>query len=69
MQPVRDVLVGLAIFGLLYLGYVLSVVTVPLLLALALAYLLEPVVKWLARRRWISRQGAAAGLIGAVALL
>lgn len=63
IQPVRDILVLLAIFGLLYVGYILRVVTVPMLLALLLAYLFEPVVCAMTRVRWISRQGAAAAII------
>lgn len=66
IQPIRDSLVLLAIVGVIYLGYVLSVVTVPLLIAMALAYLFEPVVRWLTNsgyRRYVSRQGAALLLI------
>ncbi|MFN8730839.1 MAG: hypothetical protein ACK5Z4_13375, partial [Planctomyces sp.] len=50
LQPVRDVLLLALVAWLVYLGYVLSVVTVPLLLAMALAYLFEPVVAYLTRR-------------------
>src|SRR5690606_25233438 len=63
IQPVRDVLVLLPPFGLLWLGYLLSVVTVPILIALALAYLLEPVVARLARISWLNRPAAALILI------
>lgn len=63
IQPVRDVLFLAAIFGVLYLGYRVSLVTVPILLALLLAYLFEPVVKRLTRVKWISRQGAAVFII------
>lgn len=64
IQPIRDALVLLAVFGLLYLGYVCRIVTVPILLALALAYLFEPVVAWLTRRyTWVSRQGAAMAIL------
>ena len=69
IQPVRDVLVLLAVFGVFWLGYKLSVVTVPLLLAITLAYLFEPVIVWLTKRRWFSRQGAAAGIIAAFAFV
>lgn len=70
IQPVRDVLLVFFVFGLLYLGSVLSIVTVPLLLALLLAYLFEPVVRWLcARSERISRQGAASIIIVAVLLI
>ncbi len=62
-QPVRDVLVLAGLFGVLYLGHLLRIVTVPMLLALLLAYLFEPVVRLVVRRKWLSRQGAAIGLI------
>jgi predicted PurR-regulated permease PerM len=45
IQPVRDLLVLLLIVGLVYLGYVLRPLTIPVLLALTLAYLFEPVVR------------------------
>ncbi len=63
IQPVRDGLIILAALGLLWLGKMLSVVTVPMLLALLLAYLCEPLVRRLTRGRLISRQGAAVGLV------
>lgn len=71
IQPVRDVLLLVLGLGLLYLGYVLSAVTVPLLLALLLAYLFEPVVSWITRlgarpgesRGWIGRPMAAIVII------
>lgn len=69
MQPVRDVLVFLSIAAVLYAGYVARVVTVPVLLALALAYLFEPLVKLVTRGGWITRRGAAIGIIAGVALL
>lgn len=63
MQPVRDILVFAAAFGLLYLGSLISIVTVPLLLALLLAYLFEPIVARLTRGGRMSRSGAAGTLI------
>ncbi|MFN0134333.1 MAG: AI-2E family transporter [Phycisphaerales bacterium] len=64
IQPIRDLLVIAAAFGLIYLGYRLSIVTVPILLALALAYLVEPLVRKVStQRRLVSRQGAALGII------
>ena len=65
IQPLRDVLVILSVLGLLYLGWRLSIVTVPILLAGALAYLFEPLVKRMTaggvcgvgRRRWRSFWG------------
>ncbi|MCA9300262.1 MAG: AI-2E family transporter, partial [Phycisphaerales bacterium] len=67
IQPIRDVLVFAAIFGLLYLGYILSPVTVPMLLAIALAYLFEPVVQRMTRHPKITREGSAMIIIVAAA--
>ena len=69
IQPVRDVLVLLCVVGLIYLGYLVRVVTVPLLLALLLAYLFEPVVGWLTSRTPLKRQGAVASIIVVVGTL
>ena len=69
IQPVRDVLLGLAIFGLLYLGYLVSIVTVPLLLAVLFAYLLEPAVQKLSSTRRLNRRGAAVVMIVASVLI
>jgi len=63
IQPIRDVLLLLAVFGLIILGYKASIVTVPLLLALMLAYLFEPVVRRIARGNPTRRKLAAGGLI------
>lgn len=64
IQPIRDALVLVGVVGLVYLGYICSVVTVPMLLALALAYLFEPLVaRATARFKWLSRQGAAVAII------
>lgn len=70
IQPVRDVLLVALVFFVLYMGYVLSVVTVPLLLALTLAYLFEPVVTWMSSR-WnrVTRPIAAGILIGAAVVV
>ena len=69
IQPVRDVLVLLGVFGILYVGYLLSPLTVPLLLALLLAYLFEPVVQRLTRISWVSRSVAAVCIIVAAFVL
>lgn len=69
MQPVRDVLVGLGVVGLFWLGQATSIVTVPLLLAILLAYLFEPVIAWMVRRGGFSRPGAVSTVIGALAVL
>lgn len=63
IQPVRDILVIVALLALVFLGYRLSIVTVPILLALLLAYLFEPVVRRLTRLHLVSREGAAVGII------
>lgn len=69
LQPVRDLLILAAVLGLFYVGYLASIVTVPLLIALLLAYLFEPLVRWMTRPRWVSRQGAVAAIIVVAALV
>lgn len=70
IQPIRDLLLLALVFGVLLLGYKLSVVTVPLLLALALAYLFEPLVQAILKRtRYFSRQGIAAMILVGAALV
>jgi len=66
MQPVRDVLLGLGIFALILLAQKASVVTVPLLLAILLAYLFEPVIVWSMKKFSISRRTSVIGIIAAV---
>ena len=68
IQPVRDLLVVAAIVGVVYLGYQIRIVTVPLLLALLLAYLFEPLVRWLRTRRIVTRRWAAVGILAVFAL-
>lgn len=51
IQPVRDIAVILVVLWLINLGYAMSIVTVPLLLGLLLAYLLEPPIAWVAKHR------------------
>lgn len=63
IQWVRDLMVVALIFGVIYLGYQIRLVTVPMLLALLLAYLFEPLVRWLRTRRLCSRKVAALGII------
>ncbi|CAN5842918.1 hypothetical protein BH11PLA1_BH11PLA1_23890 [soil metagenome] len=69
IQPLRDVLAIVLFCGVLYLGYSLRLVTVPLLLALLLAYLVEPLVCAITRGRHITRGGAAAILIVVAVLM
>ena len=47
IQAFRDVLVVAAVVGILLAGYALRAVTVPLLVALLLAYLFEPLISWM----------------------
>jgi predicted PurR-regulated permease PerM len=68
MQPVRDVLLGLGIFALILLAQKASVVTVPLLLAILLAYLFEPVIVWLMKRLNISRRSSVISIIAGLIL-
>ena len=49
-QAVRDIAIVLLIVGIVHLGYRMSIVTIPLLLGLLLAYLLEPPIAWVARK-------------------
>ncbi len=62
LQPVRDLLVIAAVAGTVYAGYAMRTVTVPLLVALALAYLFEPIVSRVASWRRMNRP-LAVGLI------
>ena len=63
IQWVRDLLVVSAVVGVLWLGYALRFVTVPLLVALGLAYLVEPLVQWLCRRMGMTRPAAVGGIL------
>ncbi|MEE2908198.1 MAG: AI-2E family transporter [Planctomycetota bacterium] len=57
---IRDILFALIFILLFWLGYALRDVTVPLLVALLLAYLAEPAIRWTTRTWWIpfERMGA-----------
>lgn len=63
IQPLRDVLVLLSILGIVYLGYILSIVTVPILLALMLAYLFEPLVARMTSDGRVGRARVAASIL------
>ncbi|MFA6046769.1 MAG: AI-2E family transporter [Phycisphaerales bacterium] len=69
IQPVRDGLVVASVVGLVYLGFKLSFVTVPILLALTLAYLFEPLVRRITRTRLVGRAPVAFGIIVVAALV
>src|SRR5580765_3020270 len=69
IQPVRDGLVIAVALGLVWLGSRLSIVTVPLLLALLLSYLFEPLVERITRTGRVKRKVVAAGIILLIALV
>ena len=64
IQGVRDVVLVALVIAVVYMGYALRSVTVPLLVAAALAYLVEPVVQALCRRFGFSRTLAVGALMG-----
>ncbi len=66
IQAVRDVLLVAVVAALVWLGYALRAVTVPLLVALLLAYLFEPLVARLSKHRKLSRPILVGGLLGSV---
>lgn len=66
-QAIRDVLLILSIIGIIWAGYAMRSVTVPLLVALALAYLFEPLVARLNRRGY-SRHFVVAAIICTVGI-
>src|ERR1043165_9060238 len=69
IQPIRALLLIAAVLGFLYLGYVLRVVTVPILLALALAYLFEPLVRRVTSGQRRSRPVVAIAIIVLAAIV
>lgn len=67
IQPLRDAAIIVAIVGLVYVGQLLSIVTVPMLLALALAYLFEPLARIVTSRNLFGRRTfAIAVIVGAL---
>lgn len=60
ITPVRDLLIVAGTIAFFALGARLSIVTVPFLLALLLAYLFEPILRRLERVRYLTRASAAA---------
>ena len=63
IQAVRDLLFVGAIFGIFWAGYALRAVSIPLLVALMLAYLFEPIVDRLCKHPKIKRPHAVAGIL------
>lgn len=66
IQGVRDILLVAAVVALIWLGYAMRAVTVPVLVAFGLAYLVEPLVQRLTRRGRM-RRPIAVGLILVIA--
>jgi len=69
IQPVRDCLLVAGVIAIVILGARMSVVTVPLGLAMVLAYLFEPVIRRMVKLQWVSREGAVAAVIASVVFL
>lgn len=72
IQALRDVLFVAAVIGVVWVGHALRAVTVPLLVALLLAYLFEPLIERLCRHPKISRPLAVGAFLatgGAVVLV
>jgi predicted PurR-regulated permease PerM len=71
---VRDLLLIAAVFALAWLAYQVRAITVPVLIALGLAYVFNPLVTWLSGRwrvpRWLTTMGLmATGVLVLAALL
>ncbi len=63
IQSVRDLLFIASIVVLFWVGYAMRSITIPLLLALGLAYLFEPLIDWLEARFHIRRPWSVSGII------
>lgn len=63
IQAVRDIAVILLLVLIVWAGYAMRAVTVPLLVALLLAYLFEPLVAKLSSRQGMSRPMVVSGLL------
>ncbi len=66
IQAVRDLLLVAAAIAIFWSGYALRAVTVPLLVALLLAYLFEPLIRKMCKHPKISRAGAVTTLLVSV---
>jgi len=71
IRSIRDLLAVFVVAALFWLGYEMRDVTIPLLVALLLAYLFEPVIAMMARTKWIpfGRVGAVSWLLLSVSVL
>ncbi len=68
IQPVRDLLLVGIVVSVVWVGYTLRYVTIPLIVALGLAYLVEPIVHALSRRFKVSRTTVVGGVTTAIVL-
>ncbi|MFB0987396.1 MAG: AI-2E family transporter, partial [Phycisphaerales bacterium] len=64
IQSVRDVMLVFTVLAILWLGYAMSTITVPLLVALALSYLFEPLIERLQGWFHWSRTVSVAVILG-----
>ena len=63
IQAFRDGLLVGAIVLLFWVGYAMQAITVPLLIALGLAYLFEPLIDWLGRKWRMPRRWAVSSIL------
>ena len=68
IQPVRDLLLVGIVVAIVWAGYALRYITIPLIVALGLAYLVEPLVRWVSSRFRIGRTAVVGGVTGAIVL-
>ncbi len=68
IQPVRDLLLVGIVVSIVWAGYALRYITIPLIVALGLAYLVEPLVRWVSARFRVSRGAVVGGVTGAIVL-
>jgi predicted PurR-regulated permease PerM len=68
IQPVRDLLLVGIVVAIVWAGYALRYITIPLIVALGLAYLVEPLVRWISARFRVSRTAVVGGVTGAIVL-
>ena len=64
IQAVRDILLVVLVLAILKLGYEMSAITIPLLVALGLAYLFEPVISLMQKRFHFGRTAAVSVILG-----
>jgi predicted PurR-regulated permease PerM len=68
IQPVRDLLLVGIVVSIVWAGYALRYITIPLIVALGLAYLVEPLVRWVTARFRVSRSAVVGGVTGAIVI-